>query len=71
MPSGDDDEIAARCAPLPGFGEDLLGKRRLVGLFAGKRFLGALLSGALLAGALLAAALLAAALLAAGRNFLE
>jgi hypothetical protein len=66
MPSGDDDEIAARCAPLLGFAEDLFGKRLVVEPFAGERFFGELLTGALLTGALLAGELLAA-----DRNFLE
>ena len=61
MPSGDDDEIAARCEALPGFGEDLFGERLLVGLLAGGRFLTELLSGELFL----------SELLAAGRNVLE
>lgn len=56
MPSGDDDAIVARCAPLLVFGELLLGERLLVELFAGERFFGELLTGEFLA---------------AGRSFLE
>jgi hypothetical protein len=60
MPSGDDDAIVARCAPLLCFGEALLGERLLVGLLVGllasARFLGERLTGELLA---------------AGRNVLE
>jgi len=49
MPSGDDDEIVARCAALPVFGEDFFGGRRLVGLLlvellASARFLDELLA---------------------------
>ena len=55
MPSGDDDEIVARCEPLLVFGELLFGGRLLVGLFASERFLGEVLTAAFLA----------------GRNFLE
>lgn len=45
MPSGDDDEIVARCGLLPGFGEFLTGEllpgeRLLVELLAGECFLG-------------------------------
>ncbi|MFC4914351.1 MULTISPECIES: hypothetical protein [Bradyrhizobium] len=60
MPSGDDEEIVARGAPLLGFGEDLAGVRLLVGLFASARFLGELLTAAFLIAAFLA-----------GRNGLE
>ena len=42
MPSGDDDAIVARCAPLLVFGELLLSERLLVELLAGERFLGEL-----------------------------
>jgi hypothetical protein len=64
MPSGDDEEIVARCAPLRGFGEALPGERLLVGLLvrllASARFLGELLTVAFLIAAFLA-----------GRNVLE
>ncbi|KRQ05536.1 hypothetical protein ACNJX9_29165 [Bradyrhizobium sp. DASA03076] len=60
MPSGDDEEIVARCAPLLGFGEALPGGRLLVGLFASARFLGEVLTAAFLIAAFLA-----------GRNVLE
>ncbi|WP_334536149.1 hypothetical protein [Bradyrhizobium sp. AZCC 2230] len=50
MPSGDDDAIVARCAPLLVFGELLLSERLLVELLAGARFLGELFFGELLAG---------------------
>lgn len=54
MPSGDDDEIVARCGLLPGFGEGLAGVRLLVELFvarfAGERVLGELLTGEFFAG---------------------
>jgi hypothetical protein len=50
MPSGDDDAIVARWAPLLVFGGLLLSKRLLVELLAGERFLGALFFGELLAG---------------------
>lgn len=56
MPSGDDDAIVARCAPLLVFEGFLLGERLLVGLLAGERFFGELLTGEFLA---------------AGRSFLE
>jgi len=63
MPSGDDDEIVARCALLLGFGEALPGERLLVGrlarLLASARFLGELLTAFLIAAFL------------AGRNVLE
>ena len=49
MPRGDDDEIVARCEPLP-VGELLFGGRLLVGLFASERFLGEVLTAAFLAG---------------------
>ena len=49
MPSGDDDEIVARCEPLLVFGEDVFGERLLVelftGLLAGERFFGEVLAG--------------------------
>lgn len=61
MPSGDDDAIVARCAPLLVFEEFLLGERLLVELFAGERFFGELLTGEFFF----------SALLAAGRSFLE
>lgn len=64
MPSGDDEEIVARCALLPGFGETLVGERllvgRFVGFFASARFLGEFLTAAFLIAAFLA-----------GRNVLE
>jgi hypothetical protein len=60
MPSGDDDAIMARCAPLLVFGELLLSERLLVGLLAGERFLGAFFFGELLLREPLA-----------GRSFLE
>jgi len=44
MPSGDDDEIVARCEALLVFGEDLLGERLLVELLAGECFFGELLT---------------------------
>ncbi|WP_187434976.1 MULTISPECIES: hypothetical protein [Bradyrhizobium] len=44
MPSGDDDEIVARCEPLLVVGELLLSGRLLVELLAGERFLGELLT---------------------------
>jgi len=54
MPSGDDDEIAARCGFLLGFGEVLAGVRLLVerfaGLLASERLLGELLIGEFFAG---------------------
>ncbi len=50
MPSGDDDEIVARCEPLPFFGELLFGERLLVELLTGERFFGELLASAFLAG---------------------
>ena len=60
MPSGEDDEIAARCGPLLGFDDVLTGVRLLLGLLvellASERFLGDLLTGERLA---------------AGRTFLE
>lgn len=56
MPRGDDEAIVARCGPLPGFGDALLGERLLVGLFAGRRFFGELLTDEFLV---------------AGRTFLE
>lgn len=55
MPSGDDDAIVARCAPLLVFEDFLLGERLLVGLLAGERFF----------------ELLTGEFLAAGRSFLE
>ncbi|WP_426412547.1 hypothetical protein [Bradyrhizobium ganzhouense] len=61
MPSGDDDEIVARCEPLPCFEEVLPGERLLVGLLAGGRFFTALLTGELFL----------SELLAAGSSFLE
>lgn len=61
MPSGDDDAIVARRAPLLVFEEFLLGERLLVELFAGERFFGELLTGEFFF----------SALLAAGRSFLE
>ncbi len=61
MPSGDDDEIVARCAALLVFGEDVFGDRRLVGLFADELFASERFFGEVLTGALLAA----------GRNVLE
>jgi len=45
MPSGDDDEIVARCEPLLVFGELLLGERRLVELLTGERFFGEVFAG--------------------------
>ncbi|MBW7960865.1 hypothetical protein [Bradyrhizobium sp. BR 10261] len=60
MPSGDDEEIVARCAPLLGFGEALPGGRLLVRLFASARFPGEVLTAAFLIAAFLA-----------GRNVLE
>jgi len=50
MPSGDDEEIVARCKLLFCFGEALPGERLLVGLFASARFLGEVLTAAFLAG---------------------
>ena len=55
MPSGDDDEIVARCEPLPFFGELfvgelLFGERLLVELLTGERFFGELLASEFLAG---------------------
>ncbi len=61
MPSGDDDEIVARCAALLVFGEDFFGGRLLVELLAGERFFGEPLTGELFL----------RELLAAGRNVLE
>lgn len=60
MPSGDDDAIVARCAPLLVFGELLLSERLLVELLAGERFLDELFFGELLSREFLA-----------GRSFLE
>ena len=64
MPSGEDDEIVARCGPLLGFGEALVGARLLVELFAGRlaseRFLGELFTATFVFRELLA-----------GRTFLE
>ena len=45
MPSGDDDEIVARCEPLPFFGEVLLGERLLVEPLTGERFFGEVFAG--------------------------
>ena len=59
MPSGDDDAIVARCAPLLAFGE-LFSERLLVELLAGERFLDELFFGELLSREFLA-----------GRSFLE
>jgi hypothetical protein len=50
MPSGDDDEIVARCEPLLVVGELLLSERLLVEPLAGGRFLGEPFFGELLAG---------------------
>ncbi|QQN66083.1 hypothetical protein JIR23_10540 [Bradyrhizobium diazoefficiens] len=50
MPSGDDDEIVARCEPLLVFGEDLAGVRLLVELLTAERFFDEVLTGAFLAG---------------------
>jgi hypothetical protein len=55
MPSGDDDAIVARRAPLLVFEEFLVGERLLVELFAGERFFGELLTGEFFFSALLAA----------------
>jgi hypothetical protein len=60
MPSGEDEEIAARCALLPGFGEALPGARLLAGRFASARFPGELLTAGFFNAAFLA-----------GRNVLE
>jgi hypothetical protein len=45
MPSGDDDEIVARCDALPFFGALLLGERLLVELLTGERFFGEVFAG--------------------------
>lgn len=50
MPSGDDDEIVARCEPSLVIGELIFGKRLLVELLAGGRFFDELFFGELLAG---------------------
>jgi hypothetical protein len=45
MPSGDDDEIVARCDALLVFAELLLGERLLVELLTGERFFGEVFAG--------------------------
>lgn len=50
MPSGDEDEIVARCELLLVTGELIFGKRRLAELLAGGRFFDEFFFGELLAG---------------------